>query len=93
MRISDWDVAGGGHAGQVAPSAKLSPDTEVAASQLIAFPEHKLMFNGEKMDEGKTLADYGVKESAGCLTLFVSLQASWEAIVAVQCLDFWCGDC
>ena len=28
---------------------------KVAASQLIAFPEHKLMFKGEKMEEGKTL--------------------------------------
>ena len=46
-------------------SAESPPGTEVAASQLIAFPEHKLMFNGEKMDEGKTLADYGVKESTG----------------------------
>ena len=43
---------------------------QVAASQLIAFPEHKLMFNGEKMDEGKTLGDYGVKESTGRLFRF-----------------------
>ena len=36
---------------------------KVAASQLIAFPEHKLMFKGEKMEEGKTLSDYGIQES------------------------------
>ena len=39
---------------------------KVAASQLIAFPEHKLMFKGEKMDEAKTLSDCGIKEWAGC---------------------------
>ena len=39
---------------------------KVAASQLIAFPEHKLMFKGEKMEEGKTLSDYGIQESTGC---------------------------
>ena len=38
---------------------------QVAASQLIAFPEHKLMFKGEKMEEGKTLSDYGIQESMG----------------------------
>ena len=38
---------------------------KVAASQLIAFPEHKLMFKGEKMEEGKTLSDYGIQESMG----------------------------
>ena len=38
---------------------------KVAASQLIAFPEHKLMFKGEKMEEGKTMSEYGIQESTG----------------------------
>ena len=45
---------------------------KVAASQLIAFPEHKLMFKGEKMEEGKTLSDYGIQESAGCFVTWES---------------------
>jgi len=51
---------------------------KVAASQLIAFPEHKLMFNGEKMDESKTLSDYGVKESSA---LDFVLEATEDSIV------------
>ena len=45
---------------------------KVAASQLIAFPEHKLMFKGEKMEEGKTMSDYGIQESAGCFVTWES---------------------
>lgn len=51
---------------------------KVAASQLIAFPEHTLMFNCAKMDEGKTLAEYGVKESSA---LDFVLEATEESIV------------
>jgi hypothetical protein len=51
---------------------------KVAASQLIAFPEHKLMFNGEKMDEAKTLSECGVKESSA---LDFVLEATEESIV------------
>merc|ERR1719395_397551 len=51
---------------------------KVAASQLIAFPEHKLMFNGEKMDEAKTLSECGVKESSA---LDFVLEATEDSIV------------
>jgi hypothetical protein len=51
---------------------------KVAASQLIAFPEHKLMFKGEKMEEGKTLSDYGIQESSA---LDFVLEATEESIV------------
>ena len=50
---------------------------KVAESQLIAFPEHKLMFNGEKMDESKTLSEYGVKEWAGCFFTFTGSACCW----------------
>jgi len=51
---------------------------KVAASQLIAFPEHTLMFNGEKMDEAKTLSECGIKESSA---LDFVLEATEESIV------------
>jgi len=51
---------------------------KVAASQLIAFPEHKLMFKGEKMEEGKTMSDYGIQESSA---LDFVLEATEESIV------------
>jgi len=51
---------------------------KVAASQLIAFPEHKLMFKGEKMEEGKTLSEYGIQESSA---LDFVLEATEESIV------------
>merc|ERR1719395_463280 len=51
---------------------------KVAASQLIAFPEHKLMFNGEKMDEAKTLSECGVAASDA---LDFVLEATEESIV------------
>jgi len=51
---------------------------KVAASQLIAFPEHKLMYKGEKMEECKTLSDYGIQESSA---LDFVLEATEESIV------------
>jgi len=51
---------------------------KVAASQLIAFPEHKLVFKGETMDEKKTLLDYGVEESSA---LDFVLEATEESVV------------
>jgi len=35
---------------------------KIAASQLIAFPEQELSFDGKIMDGSKTMSDYGVKE-------------------------------
>ena len=37
---------------------------KVAAAQLIAFPEHKLVCGGEKLDEKKTMGDCGVTEAS-----------------------------
>merc|ERR1740125_21234 len=51
---------------------------KVAASQLIAFPEHSLMFKGQKMDESKTLSEYGVQADAA---LDFILEATEESIV------------
>jgi len=51
---------------------------KVAASQLIAFPEHSLMFKGGKMDESKTMAEYGVEANSN---LDFVLEATESSIV------------
>jgi len=51
---------------------------KIAASQLIAFPEHSLMFQGEKMAVDKALSTYGVKESS---SLDFVVEASEESIM------------
>merc|ERR1719359_730981 len=51
---------------------------KVAASQLIAFPEHKLVFQGKTLEGGKTMADYGIQESSA---LDFVLEATEESIV------------
>ena len=64
---------------------------KVAASQLIAFPEHKLMFKGEKMEEGKTMSEYGIQESTWffvkCGSCGILLWGRGRS--AVQCIS-WC---
>jgi len=50
---------------------------KIAASQLIAFPEHSLKFNGEKMEADKALSTYGVKDSS---SLDFVIEASEESI-------------
>jgi len=56
----------------------MSVKEKVAASQLIAFPEHSLVLDGKKMQEAKTMADYRVKD-AGSLD-FV-LEATEDSVV------------
>merc|ERR1719443_563405 len=51
---------------------------KVAAAQLIAFPEHKLVCGGEKLDEKKTMGDCGVTEASA--VEFV-LEATEESVV------------
>jgi len=51
---------------------------KVAAAQLIAFPEHKLVCGGEKLDEKKTLGDCGVTEASA--VEFV-LEATEDSVV------------
>jgi len=51
---------------------------KVAASQLIAFPEHSLVLNGEKMQESKTIGEYGVQEAS---SLDFVLEATEESVV------------
>ena len=53
---------------------------KVAAAQLIAFPEHKLVCGGEKLDEKKTLGDCGVTEASA--VEFV-LEATEDSVVAL----------
>merc|ERR1719182_1264483 len=49
----------------VAPTETVkSVKEKVAAAQLIAFPEHKLVCGGEKLDEKKTMGDCGVTEAS-----------------------------
>lgn len=67
---------------------------KVAASQLIAFPEHHLSMKGEKMEEKKTLSEYGV--SAGCELEFV-LEATEKSVVKqlselLQSRDLTCDE-
>merc|ERR1719399_2200403 len=52
---------------------------KVAAAQLIAFPEHKLVCGGEKLDEKKTLGDCGVTEASA--VEFV-LEATEDSVAA-----------
>merc|ERR1719498_581286 len=42
---------------------------KVAASQLIAFPEHKLVCGGEKLDEKNTMGDCGATEESAVTQL------------------------
>jgi len=51
---------------------------KVAASQLIAFPEHSLVLNGEKLQNSKTMAEYGVQEAS---SLEFVLEATEESVV------------
>ena len=60
---------------------------KVAASQLIAFPEHKLMFKGEKMEEGKTMSDYGIQESTG----FFVKWGSCGILIYFDIFCYWVG--
>jgi len=64
----------------VAPTETVkSVKEKVAAAQLIAFPEHKLVCGGEKLDEKKTLGDCGVTEASA--VEFV-LEATEESVVS-----------
>merc|ERR1719506_1901066 len=49
---------------------------KVAAAQLIAFPEHKLVCGGEKLDEKKTLGDCGVTEASAVEFVLEATEAS-----------------
>merc|ERR1719352_1569934 len=63
----------------VAPTETVrSVKEKVAAAQLIAFPEHKLVCGGEKLDEKKTLGDCGVTEASA--VEFV-LEATEDSVV------------
>merc|ERR1719274_503372 len=63
----------------VAPTETVkSVKEKVAAAQLIAFPEHKLVCGGEKLDEKKTMGDCGVTEASA--VEFV-LEATEESVV------------
>jgi len=67
---------------------------KVAASQLIAFPEHSLVFKGDKLKESKTLAEYGIKESSA---LDFVLEATEESVVKqlkelLQARDLTCDE-
>merc|ERR1719379_2330698 len=56
----------------------MSVKDKVAASQLIAFPEHHLAVKGEKMAEQKTMGDCGVTEASA--VEFV-LEATEDSVV------------
>jgi len=67
---------------------------KVAASQLIAFPEHSLVFNGNKLAEGKKLSECGVKDSSA---LDFVLEATEESVVKqlkelLQSRDLTCDE-
>merc|ERR1719240_2593962 len=54
----------------VAPTETVkSVKEKVAAAQLIAFPEHKLVCGGEKLDEKKTMGECGVTEASAVAQL------------------------
>merc|ERR1719313_607385 len=72
----------------------MSVKDKVAASQLIAFPEHHLAIKGEKMSEQKKLSEYGV--SAGSELEFV-LEATEKSVVKqlselLQSRDLTCDE-
>merc|ERR1719313_2842321 len=72
----------------------MSVKDKVAASQLIAFPEHHLAIKGEKMDGQKKLSEYGV--SAGSELDFV-LEATEKSVVKqlselLQSRDLTCDE-
>jgi len=67
---------------------------KVAASQLIAFPEHSLVFNGQKLQEKKTLFECGVKDASA---LDFVLEATEESVVKqlkelLQSRDLTCDE-
>jgi len=67
---------------------------KVAASQLIAFPEHSLVFNGNKLTESKTLSQCGVKDSSA---LDFVLEATEDSVVKqlkelLQSRDLTCDE-
>jgi len=67
---------------------------KVAASQLIAFPEHSLMFKGEKLSENKKLSECGVTDSSA---LDFVLEATEESVVKqlkelLQTRDLTCDE-
>ena len=67
---------------------------KVAASQLIAFPEHHLLFQGEKMDTAKTLSAHGVTDAS---TLDFVLEATEQSVVKqlsglLQSRDLTCDE-
>jgi len=67
---------------------------KVAASQLIAFPEHSLVFNGNKLSESKKLSECGVKDSSA---LDFVLEATEESVVKqlkelLQSRDLTCDE-
>jgi len=81
MTVSESDVVG-------------SVKDKVAASQLIAFPEHHLALKGSKMEEQKKLSDYGV--TAGSELEFV-LEATEKSVVKqlselLQSRDLTCDE-
>jgi hypothetical protein len=65
----------------VAPTETVkSVKEKVAAAQLIAFPEHKLVCGGEKLDEKKTLGDCGVTEASAVeFVLEATERALWRS--------------
>merc|ERR1719197_1600174 len=79
----------------VAPTETVrSVKEKVAAAQLIAFPEHKLVCSGEKLDEKKTMSDCGVTEASA--VEFV-LEATEKSVVKqlselLQSRDLTCDD-
>jgi len=81
MNVSSTDLVG-------------SVKEKVAASQLIAFPEHHLAVKGSKMEEGKKLSEYGV--TVGSELDFV-LEATEQSVVKqlselLQSRDLTCDE-
>jgi len=67
---------------------------KVAASQLIAFPEHSLVFKGDKLNENKTVSECGIKESSA---LEFILEATEQSVVdqlkeLLQSRDLTCDE-
>lgn len=66
----------------------------IAASQLVAFKDRDLVLNGQVLEEGQTMADYGVKESA---SLDFVIKASVESLLEqlselLQARDLSCDE-
>merc|ERR1719387_59776 len=66
----------------------------IAASQLIAFKEQDIVFNGAVLEEAKTLADYGVQDSAALDFVIQASEASLAQQLAelLQARDLTCDE-